>query len=571
MKRNIYDWPDEYDHIATSLIQFLKEHASLEGFIDLGFPMERHPAIPMGKDFSKTYNMTRMYHESDYRSFEGVSNILSHMVIKENYMKMQDGTLHRWICEGMENCNDDSDTADNMVSDTFRRLVEIGIAINMDNIGRIKDNLSNDEAAVVDNMCKSKSHVNKILSQYVLVLDRIMQLVSNCGLARCYSSLYKPRVDDTEREPQSRGYNVGHTEIDVTHSLPLISMHGAELPHDSFIANSYDIIATSNGWSNIIDIRNIVRLCYTLDIKTKLTENERLATIIVGYLEMRRLITWRIVVGDVEMLDEVADELHNVFFEVNSINWTRMGMFKKISLMLEQIDEVCDLIDDHVTIKDLCNGQVTRAKRIIVRSDDVAYQRMCRAISLMLSDKRRTCRVCLDGLDRHKSIYLLVNSMDNAIFTLECQCEDRNFSKYMEGCRSDSNDEEGRPLEINSSNIDERLGDILAKLRAGTLNQYVTDYNTCYLTGQHGKIIMPVIIDTFILRLCGINSFIGEDKKLIIISQWDNKYSILQKPTHILTGDLKLNEAVHLTEQEVRSIKVIRTLGRIMVAGQPET
>ena len=99
----------------------------------------------------------------------------------------------------------------------------------------------------------------------------------------------------------------------------------------------------------------------------------------------------------------------------------------------------------------------------------------------------------------------------------------------MEGCRSDSNDEEAKPLEINNSNIDERLDDVLAKLKAGTLNQYVTDYNTCYLTGQHGKIIMPVIIDTFILRLCGIYSYLGEDKKLIMISQWDNKYSIVQK------------------------------------------
>ena len=66
-----------------------------------------------------------------------------------------------------------------------------------------------------------------------------------------------------------------------------------------------------------MDIRNIVRLHYTLEIKTILIENERLAAIIIGYLEMRQLITWRIVVGDVERLDEVADEMHKVFFEGN--------------------------------------------------------------------------------------------------------------------------------------------------------------------------------------------------------------------------------------------------------------
>ena len=574
MKTNIYDWSDEYDHVATSFVQFLKEHASLKGFMDLGFPMEVHRTRLVSKDFSKTYDMTKTYHGSDYGSFEGGSNTVSHMVIKENYRKMRDGSLHRWLSKGIENYSDNSAMAENMGSTTFRRFFDMGIVLNMENIGRIKDNLNNNEAVVVDNTCKSKSDINRTLSQYALVIDRIMQLVSNLGLARCYSSLYKPRVDDTEREPQSRSYNVGHRKTDVTQSLPLISIHGAELPHDSFIAQQYDIVATSNGWRNIIDIRNIVRLRYTLDIKTELTENERLAAIIIGYLEMRRLITWRIVVGYVERLDEVADEMHKVFFEVNSINWTRIGTFEKISIMLEHIDEVCDLIDDQVTIKDFFNGQVdttlTRAKRIIVQSDDIAYQCMCRAISRMLSDERRTCRHCLNGLDRHKSMYLLVNCIDNGLVALECQCDDRNFSKYMEGCRSDSSDEEAKPLEINSSNIDERLGDVLAKLKAGTLNQYVTDYNTCYLTGQHGKIIMPVIIDTFILRLRGIYNYLGEGKKLIIISRWDNKHSIVQKPTHILIGDLKLKEVLHLTEEGIRSIKVVRNLGRQMIAGTTE-
>ena len=561
MKLNVYDWSDESAQIALS--EFYLEHVSIRTMCDLLMPME----VKLGKDFSKTYDLTKTYDVSDYGSLDGVRNTVSHMVIKDNYRKLQDGTLHRWLCEGVENYSDNSGTAENIGSDTYTRLVDMGIVINMNNIGRIKDNLKHNEAAVVDKMCDIRK------KNYGPVLDRIMQLVSNLGLARCYSSLYKPRVDDTDRQPQSRSYNVSHRKTDLIRSLPLTSIHGTGLPPDSFIAILYEVVGTSFGCNEIMDIRNVVRLCYTLDIKTELTElaeNERLAAIIVGYLEMRRLITWRIVIGDVEKLDEVADEMHKVFFEVNSVNWTRLGTFEKILIMFEHIDEICDLIDDQVTIKDLFNGRVdttvTRAKVIIVQSDDTAYLCMCRAISLMLSDKRRTCRHCMDGLDRHKSMYLLVNCVDNVLVSLGCQCEDRNFSKYMEGCRSDSN-EEAKPLEINNDNIDERLGDVLAKLRAGTLNQYVTDYNTCYLTGQHGKIIMPVIIDTFILRLCGIYSYLGEGKKLIIISRWDNKYSIVQKPTHVLIGDLKLKEVLHLTEEGIRSIKVIRNVGRQMIAG----
>ena len=216
----------------------------------------------------------------------------------------------------------------------------MGVVINMNNIGRIKTDLSKNEAAVVDNMCKSKSNVNRFLSQYVLVLDRIMQLVSNLGLARCYSGLCKPRVDNAERESQNLGFNAGNTKTEVTQSLPVVKIHEAELPQDAFIAHTYDIIATSNGWRNIIDISNIVRVHYIFDLKTELIENERLAAIIVGYLEMRRLITFRIVVGDVARLEEIAEEMHKVFFEVNNIDWTRLGTFEKILIMFKHIEKL---------------------------------------------------------------------------------------------------------------------------------------------------------------------------------------------------------------------------------------
>ena len=81
---------------------------------------------------------------------------------------------------------------------------------------------------------------------------------------------------------------------------------------------------------------------------------------------------------------------------------------------------------------------------------------------------------------------------------------------------------------------------------------------------------MPVIIDTFILRLCGIYSYLGEGKKLVIISRWDNEHSIVQKPMYILIGDLKLKEVVHLTEEGIRSMKVVKNFGRQMIAGTTE-
>ena len=109
MKTNIYDWPDEYDQIATSMIQFLMEHALLKSMFDLGFPMEVHRTRLVGKDFSKTYDFTKTYDVSDYVSLKGVSNAMLHMAIKENYMKMQDASLRSWLCKGTDNYSDDSE------------------------------------------------------------------------------------------------------------------------------------------------------------------------------------------------------------------------------------------------------------------------------------------------------------------------------------------------------------------------------------------------------------------------------------------------------------------------------
>lgn len=107
----------------------------------------------------------------------------------------------------------------------------------------------------------------------------------------------------------------------------------------------------------------------------------------------------------------------------------------------------------------------------------------------------------------------------------------------------------------------------MEKIKKGTLNQYVTNHNTCYLSGQRGKIIMPVIMDTFILRMCGTDSFLGEGGKFILIDKWSNPESIVQRPTHMMIGELKLNKAIHLTSEPVRSIKVGRNVGRQMLAG----
>ena len=61
MKANIYDWSDEHDELATAVIKFLMEHVSIHTVADVTIPMEVFRTRVVGKDFSKTYDLTKTY------------------------------------------------------------------------------------------------------------------------------------------------------------------------------------------------------------------------------------------------------------------------------------------------------------------------------------------------------------------------------------------------------------------------------------------------------------------------------------------------------------------------------
>ena len=270
-----------------------------------------------------------------------------------------------------------------------------------------------------------------------------------------------------------------------------------------------------NGWRNGVNVKNIVRIHYALDKENNAARNEILAAIIGGYLAMRRLITWKIVIGDICGLQEAADEINKVISVTGAAQLGSRAEFESILMMLEHVDSICEYIDNRIKISELFDGEVdttlTKAKLVLTQNEETTYRCIYKALSVMLSDVNGTCRLCMDKREEHTSITIIVHSTDNALISLRCHSNDRSFNKYMEESRSNMNDE-AKPLEIDSDSINDRLDAILAKIRAGTLNQYVTKYNTCYLSDQQGKIIMPTIIDTFILRLCGINSYMAEDR-----------------------------------------------------------
>ena len=566
MKTNIYDWPDEYNDIAESLLRFGIEHCSIHNMADALVPMEVHPERLLGHDFKKRYDMTKSY--CGYPNVKNGENTLHGVVIKENYKKMENGTLHRWASSKVNSCGEECyDQSSNMGSETYRRMFDMGIVINMESINKIKAGLNRDENAVVDNMCSSKADLNKALSHYFIVIDRVMHLVSNLGLEHCYRNLYKDYSDTTDQHLKNNDISGDNTSSKPTSSV--IDIYGGELPDDPYISCMYDSVGTNNGWRNVVNVKNIVQIHYALDKENNSSRNEKLAAIIGGYLAMRRLITWKIVIGDICGLQEAADEINKVISVTGAAQLGSRAEFESILMMLEHVDSICEYIDNRIKISELFDGEVdttlTKAKLVLTQNEETTYRCIYKALSVMLSDVNGTCRLCMDKREEHTSITIIVHSTDNALISLRCHSNDRSFNKYMEESRSNMNDE-AKPLEIDSDSINDRLDAILAKIRAGTLNQYVTKYNTCYLSDQQGKIIMPTIIDTFILRLCGINSYMAEDRHLIMIDKWTAESGIVQRPTHIRIGEIKMHGVVHLEPQEISDTKMTRNVGRQMIA-----
>ena len=436
MKRDIYDWPDKYDDALKSMLQFTVENLSMRNMADLCLPMEAHSTPLREADFSKEYDMAKDYDKDSYISMVGGPKTLQGLVIKENYGKMLDGRLQKWSSSDMDNCDQRKNKRYGMGSETYRKMFDMGIVVNMENVNELKRGLNSNEVAVVDNMCQTKADIDKFLSHYFIVIDRLMELVGNLGLVHCYKNLYAPHKNDDSQVLKNQGINTSSNKAKEERNLPLISVCGSKIPDDAFIACIHDTVATSNGWRIIADIRKIVRLKFFSHQQCGVLQNGMLAVIIGGCLAIKRLITWKIVIGDGKNLYQAAEILSPILENVDNNGWVRRSNGEKIMIMLEHIDDVCGQLDDEVKIADFFIGDMditlTRAKRILVQSEEITYECLYRVLSVMLSDKSGICRLCMDKHDTHECITITVRSWDYALFSLQCHNRKEHFNKYME-------------------------------------------------------------------------------------------------------------------------------------------
>lgn len=96
--------------------------------------------------------------------------------------------------------------------------------------------------------------------------------------------------------------------------------------------------------------------------------------------------------------------------------------------------------------------------------------------------------------------------------------------------------------------IEEQSEIVVDKIETCELKNYVSESNTCYLSGQTGKIEMPTCMDTIILQLCGIQTYVSESGRLIMPTGWRNMGSMISKLSEYKESTSIGSPLLHLTE-----------------------
>jgi hypothetical protein len=293
---------------------------------------------------------------------------------------------------------------------------------------------------------------------------------------------------------------------------------GGELPEHSVISCLYDTVGASNGWRSPADTTKIMRLKYGISPVNKSTDDDLTVAIVVGYLLVKRVIAWKIVLGDYVGIDRVVDIMGQC------AGYGNTGSQPCIDEILRHIDSLCEYIENNNKIDQMLSAEL--AENLIprdltnVHGQEELYGILSEAVRAVLSDGKETCRLCTNELGNHEHIEVTIESAQNEIVHVRCQTHEMHHDSYVDQHKYGSGTGNAKQFEANEENVKSKLNALIDKLKVGSLNQYVTDDNTCYLSGQRGKLIMPIMMDTFILRMCGKDNYMGEGRKLTMFHDY---------------------------------------------------
>ena len=572
IKIDVYDWPDQYDRDINDAARFISKYASVSHFADTVFPMDSSPGFMPRKDLSHEYDMSKVEDIRDPSMRLTDMDTLQYNVAAENYIKLIQGKLHSWMLGFTDQCSSGSSARMIMASDSCKSIFNMGSVLETDNIMLIKTGLTEGEKNVIDNMSLLRPGVHVFQKNCMLTIDKIMRIVSNIGLAHCYSQLYARSNADKNSMAGSNEGCVNQAEMDMCLKRPLIKLYGGEMHADVVQAHVYDLVVTSTGLRNVEHLKDIIKVCINLQGANTVSRQDQQLIVIICYTVIGRILAWKIASGDMSNMEVAAEQM---FANIDMGKKEGEGENKNYKLvdiygMLLNVDRANEYIDENIIINNIYNMSTDEAilPVDVLISEDIerVLDNILATLKILLSNSVSRCKMCYSDISEHTELMITMGSSDNKIVSVKCHKKEKELDEYLESAHYLRHKGVAVDSGISAGNIKTRINALLAKLAQGKLSEYVTDKNTCYITGQKGGMIMPIIIDAFILRRSGFDTYVNDSCELVLISRWI-KNGIVSRPSKMLATELKLGSVLHFNERDIDESQVLRNAGRQIIAG----
>ena len=570
IKTDIYDWPDKYDRDINECARFYSKYASVKYFGDAGFAMDVTPGIMPITNLSYEYDMSKAENIKDPSMRLTYMDSIQYNIAAENYIKLTQGKLHNWISSFTDQGIDNASARAGMGSKTFKSVFDMGSVLQEDSMILIKEGLTDGEKSVIDSMCRLRQGVHDIQKSYMLILIKIMRMVSNIGLAHCYSQLYaRPNADKESMTQINRGC-VSQAELDMCPKIPLIKLYGSKVHTDAVQAFLYDMVVTTSGFQDVKNLKDIIKVCIDFQGVDTVTEQDERLIVITCYIAIGRILAWKLTSGDISNMEAAAESMFANIYISEKEGGGQNENHNSIYGMLLNVDRVNQYIEEHIIIDNIYNMRTDEhviPTYILLCGDiKIVIANVLATLKILLSNAVSRCKMCYGNMSEHIGVTATIGSCDNSLISIKCHKKENKHDQHLENAHYKRHKGVAIEADISASNIKTRINAILDKLARGELNEYVTDKNTCYITGQKGGMIMPMIMDTVILRMSGVDTYINDNHEIVIVSEWI-KNGIVSRPSKMLASEIKVGGVFHFNERVIDGSKVLRNGGRHMVAG----
>ena len=285
---------------------------------------------------------------------------------------------------------------------------------------------------------------------------------------------------------------------------------------------------------------------------------------------IRRILIWSMMKGEIDKCRMATDGLYEYFRHVNFGDDHNAELYDKFEYVIRELDIIREKGTEGLKAeREVIISRISLIRNLLgepMRS----YKHTCNAVRILLTDDKGFCRLCKCGMVRHIGVRIILNLARRRTIDVQCKLNGTIADKELDKDRMDGRNEIFH-RKLDKQGMLKRAESVIDKLKAGMLNSYVSHENTCYMSGPVGKMRLPICMDTFILKMCGITTYINSRGQLLIFDKWSSDENIYHRPVSVLISDPVMKEVVHMEKSKSQEMEVVAYDDNvIMIAGKTD-